>query len=477
MKRYSDSDIIPKIIEPGNLRDSVRAVLRGTERKKTRQGREILEHIDQICDWLAAEIEAGTFYISSYGEHEITERGKKRKIQFLTSDYEKIGIHAVMNIIEAVTFNRLIRTTGASLKNRGTHDLLRLIRADLEAGADENRYIYEDDISKFYESILQEIMMECLRCFFKGPKILAILEGFVRFLVRGLSIGLRSSQHFGNLLLSYYLDHPLTSGNQVHNYYRYCDDKRVITPDKKEAWRVRDLIHEKVESIGLKVKPNDRIYPAYLGTDFLGYRIFPDHTRVRKRNKKRAAKRLKKLKSKRRRREIMDSFYSLCKHGDAKHLFFKITGIRMSDYSNLKSLEELGIPSSPGIRRNGQKNFSCPELKLNALTGTTLCILDFQTEMSTKYSRKELKEAQAAGDLNAVEKKKYLVCARIIVPNKSQLATSGRNFKKGDVIKFFTGYSDMCDICDALKESGGLKQNKVTMGRNVQGSFVEYFFI
>jgi len=62
------------------------------------------------------------------------------------------------------------------------------------------------------------------------------------------------------------------------------------------------------------------------------------------------------------------------------------------------------------------------------------------------------------------------------VPNKAQLATSGHTFKKGDVIKFFTGFSDMCDICDALKKNGGLNKNKVTMGRNVQGNFVEYFF-
>lgn len=476
MKRYKDSDIIPLIVAPANLRESTNAVLAGTYRKSTKQGREILAHMDQIEAWLAAEISSGAFYLSDYGEEEITEGVKTRKIQFLYSYYEKIGVHAVMNIVEEITFKRLIRTTSASLKKRGIHDLLNIIRRDLEADPEGTKYVLEDDITKFYESIIQDIMMDILRRLFKGPIILTILERFVRLLVKGLSIGLRSSQHFGNLLLSVVLDHFLKSENRLKYYYRYCDDKRAMASNKPRLWEIRALIHQRVESVGLKVKPNERIYPITEGIDFLGYKIYPDYTRVRKRNKKKAAKRLHKIKSKRRRGEIIASFYSLCKHADAKHLFYKITGLKMADYSNLKSLADLGISTSPGVRRNGQKNFTCREVTLNALVGSTLCILDFQTGVSTKWSRREYKEAMANGDTEAKEKTKYLVCARLIVPNRAQLAACNLSLKKGDVVKFFTGYPDMCDICDALKDKERLGENKVTMARNVQGNFTEYLF-
>lgn len=476
MKRYKDSDIIPLIVAPGNLRESIDAVLAGSHPKTTKQGREILAHTSQIEAWLAAEISSGTFRLTSYGEEEISEGGKTRRIQFLYSYYEKIGVHAVMNIVEDLTFKRLIRTTSASLKHRGVHDLLNIIRRDLAADPEGIQFVYEDDITKFYESILQDAMMDVLRRLFKGPVILKILEGFVRFLPRGLSIGLRSSQHFGNLLLSVVLDHFLKSENRVKYYYRYCDDKRVFAPDKSRLWEVRGHIHERVESIGLKVKPNERIYPISEGVDFLGYKIFKDYTRVRKRNKKKAAKRLHTIKSKRRRREIVASFYSLCKHADAKHLFYKITGIKMADYQNLKSLAELGISSNPGIRRNGQKNFPCRELSLSQLVGSTLCILDFQSDVSTRWTRKALKEAREQGESEAIEKTKYLVCARVIMPNRAQLSASNISLKKGDVIKFFTGYPDMCDICDALKDKGMLGQNKVAVARNAQGRFTEYLF-
>lgn len=476
MKRIKDSDIIPRIIEPGNILDSIRVVLEGTYRKTTRQGVYILSHIDEVVARLAAEISTGSFEITSYGEEIIKEHGKERRITFLYSYYEKIGVHAIMNIVEQMTFRRLIRTTGASLKNRGTHDLLNLIRRDLAEDPEGMTYVYEDDITKFYESIDQDVMMDVLRHLFKGPIILQILERFVRFLPRGLSIGLRSSQHFGNLLLSVVLDHCLKSQNGVKYYYRYCDDKRIMAADKSQLWEVRALIRDRLATVGLKVKPNDRIYPLPEGVDFLGYKIYRDYTRIRKRNKQKAARRLHKVKSKRRRAELLASFYSLCKHADAKHLFYKVTGIRMADYQNLKSLAELGIPQTPGVRRNGQKNFPCREFTLSQLVGSVLCIVDFQTDVSTKWTRKAFQEAQAQGEADAVEKKKYLVCAKVVNPNRAQLSASNISLKKGDVIKFFTGYPDMCDICDALKERNLLGENKVTLTRNSQGRFTEYYF-
>ena len=59
MKRLKDSDIIPLIVAAPNIRQAIFAVLRGTDRKESPQGREILAHIDGIEAWLAGEISAG----------------------------------------------------------------------------------------------------------------------------------------------------------------------------------------------------------------------------------------------------------------------------------------------------------------------------------------------------------------------------------------------------------------------------------
>lgn len=476
MKRLKDSDIIPLIIDRANLVQSVYSVIHGTDRKTSKQGREILEHIDQICDWLAAEIDAGVFRVTRYGEEDIIEGGKRRRIQFLYSYYEKIGINAIIHICEKLTFGRFIRTTAASIKNRGTHDLLNIIRRDIREDPENMAYFYKSDVSKFYESIDQDEMMAALRRYFKGPKILTMLERFVRIMPKGLSIGLRSSQYYGNVLLSQYIDQPNKSGRGEKHHYRYCDDTGGGHGDKRAAWRNRNFQHEQLGGTSLHIKENERVFPISTGIDFLGYVIYPDHTRIRKRNKVRTARRLKHIRSKTRRREIIASFYSLCKHANAKHLFHKITGLKMSDYSNLKSLAELGISSTPGKRRNGQKNFPCLKVPLKALVGSTLCIMDFQPGMSTKFSRENLQKARAEGDPAPAEKTKYLVCAKVIKPNRAQLAASNITLKTGDTIKFFAGYPDMCDIIDALNEAGKLGENKVTIVCNSQGNYTEYLF-
>lgn len=474
MKRINDSEILPLITAPANLRQSIFKVLEGTDRKDSKQGREILAHIDQVEAWLAAEISAGKFRLTCFGEEIIEERGKTRKIQFLYSYYEKMGIHAIMNVVEKLTFNRLIRTTGASLKRRGTQ--LQLIRRDMAEDPEGTRFTYSDDISKFYESIDQEVMMDCLRHYFKGPIILTMLERFVRLLKQGLSIGLRSSQHYGNLLLSLYIDHVIKSGEGYKHFYRYCDDKRLMAGDKAELWRGAHIIERQTEKAHLKVKPGARIFPTENGVDFLGYVIRPTHTLIRKRNKQRTARKLKKIKSKTRRAEIIASFYSLCKHADAKNIFHKLTGIKMADYPKLKTLAELGIPSTPGLRADGTKNFPGRSVPLQALVGSTFCIVDFQPGMSTQYSRRALQSAQEKGDTAAVEKKKYLVSARMVSPHRANLAQAGAVVKKGDLFKFFTGYPDMWAICDRLKEAQMLDKNAVTVEKESNGKYTEFRF-
>ena len=148
----------------------------------------------------------------------------------------------------------------------------------------------------------------------------------------------------------------------------------------------------------------------------------------------------------------------------------------MADYQNLKSLAELGIKSTPAVRSDGQKNFAAREVSLNQITGTVICIVDYETGISTRFTRQHLQEAQANGDMAAVEKKKYLVCARVVTPNKAQLEACNVTLKRGDLIKFFTGYPDMCAVCDKLKELNMLDANKVTVTRNAQARFTEYLF-
>ena len=328
--------IIEEIVEYGNMSDSFDTVLRGTKRKRSRQGRWLLAHRDEVIRDLTERIASGTFDVKDYREREIIEGGKLRKIQVLPM-YDRIGVHAVMNVVDRHMRKRFIRTTSASIKERGMHDLLAYIRRDLEEDPDGTRYCYKFDISKFYDNVQPDFVMYCVKRIFKDKRLIALLDKFVRMMPSGISIGLRSSQGLGNLLLSVFLDHYLKDRYGVRHFYRYCDDGVVLGKSKAELWLVRDVVHELVEQIDLKVKANERVFPVSEGIDFLGYVIYSSkHVALRKRIKQKMARKMHEVKSRKRRRELIASFYGMAKHANCNMLFNKLTGKQMKSFKDLK---------------------------------------------------------------------------------------------------------------------------------------------
>jgi len=312
--------IVEEIIEPSNMEDSFNQVLRGTKRKRSRQGRYLLAHKEEVLDELTALISSGSFRVKDYHERDIVEGGKLRRIQVL-SMRDRIAVHAIMTIVDKRLRKRFIRTTSASIKKRGSHDLMAYIRRDMKEDPEGTRFCYKFDIKKFYESVKQDFVMYCVNRIFKDRKLIAMLDNFVRLMPEGISIGLRSSQGLGNLLLSVYLDHFLKDKYGIRYYYRYCDDGVVLGKTKAELWKIRDAVHERINSIGLSIKPNERVFPVGEGIDFLGYVIYaPDHVRLRKRIKQKFARKMHEVKSRRRRRELVASFYGMAKHADCNML-------------------------------------------------------------------------------------------------------------------------------------------------------------
>ena len=62
---------------------SFRQVLRGSKRKRSRQGCYLLAHKPEVLEELVAQIASGTFRVKDYREREIIEGGKLRRIQVI----------------------------------------------------------------------------------------------------------------------------------------------------------------------------------------------------------------------------------------------------------------------------------------------------------------------------------------------------------------------------------------------------------
>lgn len=372
-----EGHIIEEIVEYSNIAESFDQVISGTKRKESRQGRYLLAHREEFIKKLSERIVSGQFHVTpnDIEEKDIIEAGKLRHIQFFKSLKNSIAVHAIMSVVDKHLKKRFIRTTSASIKNRGMHDLMKYILRDIQEDPEGTRYCYKFDISKFYESVNQDFVMYCVHRIFKDKKLIAMLDNFVRIIPKGISIGLRSSQGLGNLLLSVYLDHYLKDKYGVCHFYRYCDDGVVLGKTKAELWMIRDIIHEQLQEIDLVVKPNERVFPTAEGIDFLGYVIRPNNVRLRKRIKQKFARKMCEVKSRKRRRELTASFYGMTKHADCNNLFNKLTG------KTMKSFKDLNVAYKP---EDGKKRFAGTVVSIRELVNIPIIVKDFETGIKTE---------------------------------------------------------------------------------------------
>ena len=111
----------------------------------------------------------------------------------------------------------------------------------------------------------------------------------------GLPIGNQTSQFFANAYLNPF-DHFIKETLRENYYLRYVDDFVVLSNDKEHLHKVREAAREFLMGLRLRLHENKtQVFPDTQGTDWLGYRVFPTHVRVRKSNVHRFKRRLKRM--------------------------------------------------------------------------------------------------------------------------------------------------------------------------------------
>lgn len=372
MRRYGY--IVEQIADWGNLSSSFDYEVRGKV-KRSLQGRWLTEHRDEVIRRMQTEILSGTWEPGTLFHKEIEERGKHRKIDFVSIE-KGIALHAIMVVVERYVDRTFIADTGASIKGRGGLYLLRRILDRRRKDHDGTRIVFKSDIVKCYENISQDMVMDDLRRMFKDARLLAIMERCVRSLGSGMSIGLRSSQALVNLFLSIRLDHVLKDMERTEHYARYCDDTVALFGDRRQVTCYVRKYHDVVARAGLTAKASEQMFD--IGSrplDFLGYVINASgRIRIRKSTKQRFARKWKRVRSRRRKRELMGSFYGISKHAHSRHLFKKITGRDMINFS------EIGFDYR---RADGKKEFDAPKWRLSELVGHTIIVKDYEAGLTT----------------------------------------------------------------------------------------------
>lgn len=370
--------IIEQIVDRDNMNDAFDSVLQGTKRKRTRAGRRIIRNREKVIDRLIDQIECDLYQVKGYREFEVFEHGKVRTIQSVNYE-DRVALHAIMSVVGKHIKKRLIRDTYAAIPQRGILDGLNRVQKHLRDDREGTKYCYKLDVKKFYQSVEQDFVLYSLNRIFKDKRLINTLSRIIKMFGTGLSIGLRTSQDLGNLLLSCFLDHYIKDRYGVKHYFRYCDDIVILAGTKEELQEIAKKVHYHIESIGLEVKNNECIFDVEeRGIDFLGYVIRHDYVLVRKRIKKNFARRIKKIRSRKRRHELIASFYGIVKHCNANHLFKTLTGMSERE---IKKFGDLGLKWVPA---DGKKRFDCRATRIKDIVNIPIVIEDFEVDVTTK---------------------------------------------------------------------------------------------
>ena len=388
-KRYGY--LIQKIVERSNMDrafDEVvdqlpeRKVINKDGSKKVLPGRRswYRSRREEIVSRLVQHISDGSFRVDHYNEMWVTDGPKIRKVQSPCVEH-RIGCNAIMRIVEDVLYPSVIKTSAASIPGRGMHKLFAKMRRDIENDREGTAFFYKCDIRKFFESIDQDLMWEFVQDKIKDPVLLPILHNFVTMMEVGLSIGLRSSQCYGNIFLSG-IDHYFKDFLRVKYYYRYCDDIVILGATKRKLWLLSDILHEQAAMLNLEVKPNECVRPISEGIDFLGFVYDGKKARLRKRTKQKAARKLHKIKSRKRRQEIIGSLKGMAKWCDSKHLYKTLTGKNMESFADkVKQMKKDGVEYTG---KNGKRMLTGQEVSLRTLVNMHIVVLDFEPDVPTQ---------------------------------------------------------------------------------------------
>jgi hypothetical protein len=250
------------------------------------------ENLEERLEKIRLSLINKTFTTSKYWEKTVYEP-KKRIIYILPFYPDRIVQHALMNLIAPIWDKMFIHDSYACREKKGIHAgslrAMEFVR--------KNKYVLKCDISKFYPSVDQDILIEIIKKKIKCPDTLWLIENIVRSFPGGknVPIGNYTSQWFGNLYLNeadQFIKHTLQKKYGHIDYIRYCDDFCLFHDDKTVLGKCREELKEFLDrKLALKFSKCD-IFPITHGVDFLGYRHFDNYILLRKRTVKRVRKRL-----------------------------------------------------------------------------------------------------------------------------------------------------------------------------------------
>ncbi len=291
-------------------------------RKNKRYRGDVLEfsaHLEENLIQLQNELIYKTYQVGRYREFYVYEP-KKRLIMALQFR-DRVVQWSIYRHLNPWFDKQFIYDSYGCREGKGTHRAAdRLQYWIRQVSRKEGRYYYlKLDISKYFYRVDHGALMDILRKKIEDQDLLDILERIIncehtafglpafmdpedclredRLFDKGMPIGNLTSQMFANIYLDQ-LDQYAKQELRLHYYIRYMDDIIILHKDKRYLREIKDDIEAFLwEKLRLNLNKKTTIRPISQGVEFVGFRIFATHRKLKKSSVKKIKSRLKYVRS------------------------------------------------------------------------------------------------------------------------------------------------------------------------------------
>ena len=297
MKTYRQ--LYAQITSFENLYQAFKCAARG-KRKKTDVAAFEFD-LEENLVHLQEELQTLTYQPGAY--HNFHIQDAKRRLISAAPFRDRVVHHALCQVIEPIFEARFIHDTYACRVGKGTHRAL--LRA--RQFARQYPYVLKCDIQHFFPNIDHEILRSLLMRYIADKNILWLIDKilasgseihtktnepnyfpgddlFAKLRPRGLPIGNLTSQFWANVYLNP-LDQFVKRDLKCAGYLRYVDDFLIFASDKATLHACRLCVMDVLAKLRLTLHENQAVvFPCSTGIPFLGWRVYHDHFRLKKRN-------------------------------------------------------------------------------------------------------------------------------------------------------------------------------------------------
>lgn len=239
--------------------------------------------LEQNLLQLQEELRDQTWKPGAYRDFYVYE--PKKRLVSAAPYRDRVVHHALCRVLEPIWERMFIFDSYACRIGKGTHKAAdRYTQFSRKA-----RYVLKCDIRRYFENVDHAVLLGEISRYVKDQGVLWLVRTILESNGtrpaatpgRGIPIGNLTSQFFANVYLNRF-DHWMKEEQGFSFYIRYVDDFVVLANEKAVLHQALAAIEARLAAQGLSVHPAKRIvFPVAEGCDFMGYRIWPDHRRLR----------------------------------------------------------------------------------------------------------------------------------------------------------------------------------------------------